>query len=1605
MFIKNKRPKALVYLATLLIAVMSVASFAPDAIKAVYAEPLDSFAYTEKMLDADESPVSSQHERDCIEDDEGPASANIMQQGVNDSTEDIAAAISALNTTSTYISQEILTIFNDTNTVRAEVEKPPFVLDLKLCTAADIRAQEITQLFSHTRPNGTSQWTTMYDADFYARFGFGENIAYGYGYEDVVMRGWKNSPGHYTAMIGSSAAIGIGVAYDEYGIGYFVQLFSSEIFEPVNDEFGEDPAPGDSGTYNAGDIAAINNIIDNNGLKWSKAAPANGSYIPASWTGVTWSDDATNKRVTAINLSYNLGYTQGEKLTGGLNVSGLTSLKYLFCESNDLASVNVSGLTSLIGLYCHGNKLPSLDVSGLTDLETLFCHKNNINLLTLSGASVLKRLYCKENQLEVLNIAGSTALGELACNDNKLTSLNVAGRNNLLFLNCSNNKLASLDTSGLSALVVFWCYSNHLTSMDMSDCVSMKRMDCSHNYFPDMSAVAGMDNVNAFTYWGFGETTPTDGIVFYFDPQWSGPPPQLNTLTVVGGTGATGAGSYWTNDTVNISAGTPPAGLVFKNWTSDAGGTFGDADSAVTIFKMPGNAVTVTANYEPMYTLIVSAGTGATGSGSYFAGTSVRITAGTAPAGWVFKNWTSDAGGTFNNANSATATFTMPASAATVTAVYSPLYHPDDVAAINNIIDSNGLNWTKANPADGSYIPADWNWDHIAGHGIIWTYVSTNKRIESLYIGGNSLGYKMTGALDVSGLTGALYIQCSQNDLTSINMSGMTALAEIRCENNQLTALDASGLTSLKTIRCEGNKIASIGLSGCGSLTHLYGNNNEIESLDVSDCVSIKWLEINNNKLSALDASGRTTLEWIECNNNNITSLTVSGCSSLYWIECYNNQLTALDVSGCANLTELYCFNNKLTSLNVSNCTTLYWLNCSYNYLASINAIIGLKDLPSNGFLIFDPQNEIQKATISFDTMGGASVGNIKRAEGEVYGTLPLPRKNGNVFVGWFTTPGSDGTEIKADTIIGSVTDHTLYARWQLSVTWNGGMGAAISGGASSLTVSYVYMIDQWGAAPTAIRLGYTFGGWYTSTAYKTAVTHAPTDTVALAGNTTYYAKWTANPYNVVFDPDKAGAFFTLPHGTNVSKTSKIVTFGSKYGALPVPKLDGWTFDGWYTEPGGAGTKVTSATKLTTTGDKALYAKWKTKNYKVTFHANGGKIGKAGSVGVQMRSDDTVYRLPDEPERAGYTFSGWHFDKAATAGPADETTFVTALKNHTLYAGWSGLSYPVTFDVNGGDAGTALPGSYVSQFNTVWGSAPNAALPVALPAAGSGKVFKGWSLGNKAGSVIVDGTVWKAKPGVVTLYAQYTDSVTITYDANGGTVKPAGKELKLNALIYGKLAAPKWTGYTFTGWYDSADTGYVNMITAESSLTFDPYETAQSIYAQKLVAKWEPNKYTVTFNKNAGDAVFTGPAGVSDVTHNTSVGASAWPGDPARGGYKFTGWFTKKSGGERVTEATPILKTMTVFAQWTKPAKTVNFNVNGGAFAVVSDKSMAVVWGEAYGTLPAPAPPAHYPPLQFDGWYTTKADTVKVKGEKVTDTTLVSFTANAQTLFARWTTE
>ena len=82
------------------------------------------------------------------------------------------------------------------------------------------------------------------------------------------------------------------------------------------------------------------------------------------------------------------------------------------------------------------------------------------------------------------------------------------------------------------------------------------------------------------------------------------------TVTVENGSGS---GSYDVGSTVIIAANTAPAGMVFKNWTTESNGVaLASVSMTATTFTMPANNVTVTANYVTATANAVN--TGSTGS-------------------------------------------------------------------------------------------------------------------------------------------------------------------------------------------------------------------------------------------------------------------------------------------------------------------------------------------------------------------------------------------------------------------------------------------------------------------------------------------------------------------------------------------------------------------------------------------------------------------------------------------------------------------------------------------------------------------------------------------------------------------------------------------------------------------------------------------------------------------------------------------------------------------------------------------------------------------------------------------------------------------------------
>lgn len=173
----------------------------------------------------------------------------------------------------------------------------------------------------------------------------------------------------------------------------------------------------------------------------------------------------------------------------------------------------------------------------------------------------------------------------------------------------------------------------------------------------------------------------------------------------------------------------------------------------------------------------------------------------------------------------------------------------------------------------------------------------------------------------------------------------------------------------------------------------------------------------------------------------------------------------------------------------------------------------------------------------------------------------------------------------------------------------------------------------------------HTFAGWYNGDEkfdFDADTTNAP-NVLELV------AKWDINQYTVKFVSDY-GSFAdqTIEHGKPI-KTDK----------LTIPEVEGFTFDGWYTD-NTHDTEFDFTKPITS--NTTVYAKWTAKDYEVSFVTEHVDAPASQSVPYNGTAKD-----PGKLKADGYTFIGWYADDARTK----EFDFSTPITGDTkVYAKW-----------------------------------------------------------------------------------------------------------------------------------------------------------------------------------------------------------------------------------------------------------------------------------------------------------------------------------------------
>ncbi|MBQ3389850.1 MAG: InlB B-repeat-containing protein [Firmicutes bacterium] len=151
---------------------------------------------------------------------------------------------------------------------------------------------------------------------------------------------------------------------------------------------------------------------------------------------------------------------------------------------------------------------------------------------------------------------------------------------------------------------------------------------------------------------------------------------------------------------------------------------------------------------------------------------------------------------------------------------------------------------------------------------------------------------------------------------------------------------------------------------------------------------------------------------------------------------------------------------------------------------------------------------------LNFNANGGTTPVSSKTVvNGEPYGELPEAVRTGYLFLGWYTSLGTDGVQEDAATVADLTRDRNLYARWTpedenaktYKVYFQG------NGGKVAEEFREVKNGEAYGELPEATREGYFFLGWFTK--YRTGTQVVESTRVNLTKNQYLYAHWEEKPW------------------------------------------------------------------------------------------------------------------------------------------------------------------------------------------------------------------------------------------------------------------------------------------------------------------------------------------------------------------------------------------------------------------------------------------------------------------------------------------------------------
>lgn len=185
----------------------------------------------------------------------------------------------------------------------------------------------------------------------------------------------------------------------------------------------------------------------------------------------------------------------------------------------------------------------------------------------------------------------------------------------------------------------------------------------------------------------------------------------------------------------------------------------------------------------------------------------------------------------------------------------------------------------------------------------------------------------------------------------------------------------------LQTLDCSNNQLTSINTTSLTNLGYLYCQNNQLTSLNLNSCTYLNDFSCDNNQLTSLDLSSKIYLTKLSCANNQLTNLNIANG--------YNTNITNLNAQNNPSLTCIQVDNPTYSNTNWTGSS--FQKDAGTNYSANCSVTTGILEAingESNLYVYPNPANDI--LTIKTNGFTKKHFANIVNVLGETVITFDL---------------------------------------------------------------------------------------------------------------------------------------------------------------------------------------------------------------------------------------------------------------------------------------------------------------------------------------------------------------------------------------------------------------------------------------------------------------------------------------------------------------------------------------------------------------------------------------------------------------------------------------